>query len=94
MPHIVAFPRWPPLTLKVPHGSNIETCSDFSENSVKEKFVQGVKIQNCSHFNETYLKLFVLTQRFRKGIVLYISDADLLTYDSLGACTGSLIHKL
>ena len=35
MPHIVAFPRWPPLTLKVPHGSKIETCSDISENSVK-----------------------------------------------------------
>ena len=35
MPHIVAFPRWPPLTLKVLHGSKIETCSDFSENSVK-----------------------------------------------------------
>ena len=35
MPHIVAFPRWPPLTLKVLHGSKIETCSDFSEDSVK-----------------------------------------------------------
>ena len=35
MPQVVAFPRWPPLTLKVPHGSKIETCSDFSENSVK-----------------------------------------------------------
>ena len=35
MPHIVAFPRWPPLTLRVPHGSKIETCSDFSENSFK-----------------------------------------------------------
>ena len=45
-------------------------------------------------FNETYLKLFVLTQRFRKRIVLYISDVDLLTYDPLGACTGSFIHKL
>ena len=52
----------------------------------------GVKIKNCSDSNETYLKLFVLTQRFRKRIVLYISDADLLTYDPLGACTG--IHKL
>ena len=30
----------------------------------------------------------------RKRIVLYISDADLLTYDQLGACTGSFIHKL
>ena len=49
---------------------------------------------NCFDFNETYLKLFVLTQRFRKRIVLYISDADLLTYDPLGACTGSFIHKL
>ena len=27
-------------------------------------------------------------------MVLYISDADLLTYDPLGACTGSFIHKL
>ena len=45
-------------------------------------------------FNETYLKLFVLTQRFGKRIVLYISDADLLTYDQLSACTGSFIHKL
>ena len=25
---------------------------------------------------------------------MYISDADLLTYDPLGACTGSFIHKL
>ena len=32
----------------------------------------------CSDLNETYLKLFVLTQRFGKRIVLYISDADLL----------------
>ena len=31
MPHIVAFPRWPPLTLRVPHGTKIETFSDFSE---------------------------------------------------------------
>ena len=35
MPHIVAFPRRPSLTLRVPHGSKIETCSDFSENNVK-----------------------------------------------------------
>ena len=35
MPHIVAFPIWPPLTLRVPQGSKIETCSDFSETSVK-----------------------------------------------------------
>ena len=35
MPHSVAFPRWPPMTLRVSHGSKIETCSDFSENSVK-----------------------------------------------------------
>ena len=32
-------------------------------------------------------------QRFGKRIVLYISDADLLTYDPLGACTGSFKHK-
>ena len=31
MPHIVAFPRWPPLTLIASHGSKIETRSDFSE---------------------------------------------------------------
>ena len=30
-----------------------------------------------------YLKLFVLF-----GIVLFTSDADLLTYDPLDACTG------
>ena len=30
MPHIVAFPRWLPLTLRGRHGSKIETCSDFS----------------------------------------------------------------
>ena len=24
MPHIVAFPRWPPLTLKVGHGSKLK----------------------------------------------------------------------
>ena len=41
-----------------------------------------------------HIKLFVLTQRFRKGTVLFISDADWLTYDPLGACTGSSIHKL
>ena len=41
-----------------------------------------------------HLKLFVLTQRFGKRIVFNISDADLLTYDPLGACTGSFIHKL
>ena len=35
MPHIVAFPRWPPLTLRVLHGSKIETCSDISAGSVK-----------------------------------------------------------
>ena len=29
------YPRWLPLTLRVPRGLNIETCSDFSENSVK-----------------------------------------------------------
>ena len=29
----------------------------------------------------------------KKRIVLYISDADLLTYDLLGACTGSFIHN-
>ena len=27
-------------------------------------------------------------------MVLLISDADLLTYDPLSACTGSFIHKL
>ena len=32
MPHLVAFPRWSPLTFRVPHASKIETCSDFSEN--------------------------------------------------------------
>ena len=35
MPHIVAFQRWLSLTLRVSHGSKIETCSDFSLNSVK-----------------------------------------------------------
>ena len=43
MPHIVAFPGWPPLTLWVPHGSKIETCSDFSENCVK-LFVLAAKV--------------------------------------------------
>ena len=41
----------------------------------------GVKIYNCTDFNETYLKLFVLTHRFRKRIVLYTSDALMVTYD-------------
>ena len=56
----------------------------------------GVKIKNCPDFYETYLKLFRINTKIRKRIVLYISDADLLTYDPLGACrpTGSFIHKL
>ena len=42
-----------------------------SKVTVGPKFVQGVKIQNCFDSHETYLKLFVLTQIFRKRIVLY-----------------------
>ena len=58
------------------------------------KICTGGRNLKLLRFYETYLKLFVLTQRFRKRIVLYTSDADLLTYDPLGACTGSFIHKL
>ena len=37
-----------------------------------------VIIQNCPNFNETYLKLFVLTQRFgKKKTVLHALNADL-----------------
>ena len=37
MPHIVTFLRWPPLALRVLHGSKLATCPgpNFSENSVK-----------------------------------------------------------
>ena len=58
----------------------------------KNKLVK-VGFLSCSDFDERYLKLFVLTQKSRKRIVLYTSDADLLTYDFLGACTISFIHK-
>ena len=41
----------------------------------------GSQNLNCSDFDEPYLKLFVLTRRFRKRIVLYTSDALIVTYD-------------
>ena len=42
MPHIVAFPGWSPLTLRFLHGSQIETCFNFSEKVKGHlKFVRG-----------------------------------------------------
>ena len=35
MSHIVAFPRWQQLTLRISQGSELKTCFDFYENSVK-----------------------------------------------------------
>ena len=46
VPHIiVVFPRWLPLTVRVPHGSKFETSSDFSENGVKLFVLSG--FQKC-----------------------------------------------
>ena len=42
------------------------------------------------HFFQSIIRI---NTTIRKKIVLYISDADLFTYDTLGACTGSFIHK-
>ena len=47
MPHIVAIPRWLLLTLRIPHGSKIETCYDFSENSVKLIILILYGFQKC-----------------------------------------------
>ena len=45
----------------------------------------GIKILNCSDFNETYLKSFVLIYLFRKKEKFYIpqNDALMLTHDLL-----------
>ena len=45
MPHIVAFPRWLSLTLRVLHGSKIKTCFNFSEKESKIFFL--LQLQKC-----------------------------------------------
>ena len=40
-------------------------------------------MSKCSDFDETCLKLLVLTHLFRKSIICYTPDAHVLTYDPL-----------
>ena len=58
MPHIVTFPRWPPLTLRVPHGLKIETCPDFAETSVKLFVLIVLRIKKM--YSLMYLRCLVL----------------------------------
>ena len=53
----------------------------WSESNPQNRGARCPKHTTSFDFKETYLKLFVLTHRFRKRIVLYTSDALIVTYD-------------